>query len=194
MFWPKSSLRLSCRCCFLFQRRILQELSALLLEVVMIRCFSFLCVELLSVSHISAYTVNRSFNPKCCKNSSTLCHRSPFVSVTEYSLLKNNIVQLCLELTTIVQQVGLVVFPSELLKNCSSKNVAKLLLRWRDCFSITSLFLAYFLSLGVMGRFLDFGYPDMPGEIKGQCEVQNNTLCFEWKISRQGIYQHASVK
>uniref|UniRef100_A0A4W3H9D7 Si:ch211-26b3.4 n=1 Tax=Callorhinchus milii TaxID=7868 RepID=A0A4W3H9D7_CALMI len=30
--------------------------------------------------------------------------RSPFVSVTEYSLLKNNIVQLCLELTTIVQQ------------------------------------------------------------------------------------------
>ncbi|XP_076878803.1 connector enhancer of kinase suppressor of ras 2-like isoform X2 [Brachyhypopomus gauderio] len=29
--------------------------------------------------------------------------RSPFVSVTEYSLLKNNIVQLCLELTTIVQ-------------------------------------------------------------------------------------------
>nr|DBA20357.1 TPA: hypothetical protein GDO54_017147 [Pyxicephalus adspersus] len=29
---------------------------------------------------------------------------SPFVSVTEYSLLKNNIVQLCLELTTIVQQ------------------------------------------------------------------------------------------
>lgn len=31
--------------------------------------------------------------------------RSPFSSVTEYSLLKNNIVQLCLELTTIVQQV-----------------------------------------------------------------------------------------
>lgn len=31
--------------------------------------------------------------------------RSPFASVTEYSLLKNNIVQLCLELTTIVQQV-----------------------------------------------------------------------------------------
>uniref|UniRef100_A0A4W3H4N4 Si:ch211-26b3.4 n=1 Tax=Callorhinchus milii TaxID=7868 RepID=A0A4W3H4N4_CALMI len=30
--------------------------------------------------------------------------QSPFVSVTEYSLLKNNIVQLCLELTTIVQQ------------------------------------------------------------------------------------------
>ncbi|XP_078268744.1 connector enhancer of kinase suppressor of ras 2 [Rhinoraja longicauda] len=30
--------------------------------------------------------------------------RSPFVSVMEYSLLKNNIVQLCLELTTIVQQ------------------------------------------------------------------------------------------
>ncbi|XP_030621451.1 connector enhancer of kinase suppressor of ras 2-like [Chanos chanos] len=30
--------------------------------------------------------------------------RSPFVSVTEYSVLKNNIVQLCLELTTIVQQ------------------------------------------------------------------------------------------
>ncbi|KAF7707187.1 connector enhancer of kinase suppressor of ras 2-like isoform X2 [Silurus meridionalis] len=30
--------------------------------------------------------------------------RSPFVNVTEYSLLKNNIVQLCLELTTIVQQ------------------------------------------------------------------------------------------
>uniref|UniRef100_A0A3Q0S744 Si:ch211-26b3.4 n=1 Tax=Amphilophus citrinellus TaxID=61819 RepID=A0A3Q0S744_AMPCI len=29
---------------------------------------------------------------------------SPFASVTEYSLLKNNIVQLCLELTTIVQQ------------------------------------------------------------------------------------------
>lgn len=33
--------------------------------------------------------------------------RSPFSSVTEYSLLKNNIVQLCLELTTIVQQVHL---------------------------------------------------------------------------------------
>lgn len=33
------------------------------------------------------------------------CSRSPFASVTEYSLLKNNIVQLCLELTTIVQQV-----------------------------------------------------------------------------------------
>lgn len=33
------------------------------------------------------------------------CFRSPFASVTEYSLLKNNIVQLCLELTTIVQQV-----------------------------------------------------------------------------------------
>lgn len=31
--------------------------------------------------------------------------RSPFSNVTEYSLLKNNIVQLCLELTTIVQQV-----------------------------------------------------------------------------------------
>ncbi len=31
--------------------------------------------------------------------------RSPFVSVSEYSVLKNNIVQLCLELTTIVQQV-----------------------------------------------------------------------------------------
>ncbi|XP_039768373.1 connector enhancer of kinase suppressor of ras 2-like [Ornithorhynchus anatinus] len=30
--------------------------------------------------------------------------RSPFVSVSEYSLLKNNIIQLCLELTTIVQQ------------------------------------------------------------------------------------------
>uniref|UniRef100_A0A8C6KTH2 Si:ch211-26b3.4 n=1 Tax=Nothobranchius furzeri TaxID=105023 RepID=A0A8C6KTH2_NOTFU len=30
--------------------------------------------------------------------------KSPFASVTEYSLLKNNIVQLCLELTTIVQQ------------------------------------------------------------------------------------------
>uniref|UniRef100_A0A8C2H2M8 Si:ch211-26b3.4 n=1 Tax=Cyprinus carpio TaxID=7962 RepID=A0A8C2H2M8_CYPCA len=29
---------------------------------------------------------------------------SPFVSVSEYSVLKNNIVQLCLELTTIVQQ------------------------------------------------------------------------------------------
>lgn len=34
-----------------------------------------------------------------------VCFRSPFASVTEYSLLKNNIVQLCLELTTIVQQV-----------------------------------------------------------------------------------------
>uniref|UniRef100_A0AAQ5ZXU7 Uncharacterized protein n=1 Tax=Amphiprion ocellaris TaxID=80972 RepID=A0AAQ5ZXU7_AMPOC len=33
-----------------------------------------------------------------------VCFRSPFASVTEYSLLKNNIVQLCLELTTIVQQ------------------------------------------------------------------------------------------
>lgn len=129
MFWPKSSLRLSCRCCFLFQRHILQELSALLLEVVMIRSFSFLCVELLSVSHISAYTVNRSFNPKCCKNSSILCHRSPFVSVTEYSLLKNNIVQLCLELTTIVQQVGLVVFPSESSSCCCLKiAVVKMLL------------------------------------------------------------------
>lgn len=40
-------------------------------------------------------------------------HRSPFVSVTEYSLLKNNIVQLCLELTTIVQQVGVVIFHSD---------------------------------------------------------------------------------
>lgn len=36
---------------------------------------------------------------------SDVCFRSPFASVTEYSLLKNNIVQLCLELTTIVQQV-----------------------------------------------------------------------------------------
>ncbi|XP_072286747.1 connector enhancer of kinase suppressor of ras 2-like [Pyxicephalus adspersus] len=34
----------------------------------------------------------------------SLRNMSPFVSVTEYSLLKNNIVQLCLELTTIVQQ------------------------------------------------------------------------------------------
>lgn len=121
MFWPKSSLHLSCRCFFLFQRCILQELSALLLEIVMIRCFSFLCVELISVSHRSAYAVNRSYNPKRCKNSSVLCHRSPFVSVTEYSLLKNNIVQLCLELTTIVQQVGPVIFPSESSSFCCLK-------------------------------------------------------------------------
>uniref|UniRef100_A0A8B9D9T9 Connector enhancer of kinase suppressor of ras 2 n=1 Tax=Anser cygnoides TaxID=8845 RepID=A0A8B9D9T9_ANSCY len=40
------------------------------------------------------------------KNLLAWLDRSPFVSVTEYSLLKNNIVQLCLELTTIVQQVG----------------------------------------------------------------------------------------
>uniref|UniRef100_A0A8C4YF55 Uncharacterized protein n=1 Tax=Gopherus evgoodei TaxID=1825980 RepID=A0A8C4YF55_9SAUR len=39
------------------------------------------------------------------KNLLAWLDRSPFVSVTEYSLLKNNIVQLCLELTTIVQQV-----------------------------------------------------------------------------------------
>ncbi|NXX78366.1 CNKR2 kinase, partial [Urocolius indicus] len=38
------------------------------------------------------------------KNLLAWLDRSPFVSVTEYSLLKNNIVQLCLELTTIVQQ------------------------------------------------------------------------------------------
>uniref|UniRef100_A0A8C5H723 Connector enhancer of kinase suppressor of ras 2-like n=1 Tax=Gouania willdenowi TaxID=441366 RepID=A0A8C5H723_GOUWI len=39
------------------------------------------------------------------KNLLAWLDRSPFASVTEYSLLKNNIVQLCLELTTIVQQV-----------------------------------------------------------------------------------------
>ncbi|KAG7314377.1 hypothetical protein KOW79_021680 [Hemibagrus wyckioides] len=39
------------------------------------------------------------------KNLLAWLDRSPFVSVTEYSVLKNNIVQLCLELTTIVQQV-----------------------------------------------------------------------------------------
>uniref|UniRef100_H3DEB0 Si:ch211-26b3.4 n=1 Tax=Tetraodon nigroviridis TaxID=99883 RepID=H3DEB0_TETNG len=38
------------------------------------------------------------------KNLLAWLDRSPFSSVTEYSLLKNNIVQLCLELTTIVQQ------------------------------------------------------------------------------------------
>ncbi|XP_048400927.1 connector enhancer of kinase suppressor of ras 2 isoform X3 [Stegostoma tigrinum] len=38
------------------------------------------------------------------KNLLAWLDRSPFVSVAEYSLLKNNIVQLCLELTTIVQQ------------------------------------------------------------------------------------------
>uniref|UniRef100_A0A669E5W8 Si:ch211-26b3.4 n=1 Tax=Oreochromis niloticus TaxID=8128 RepID=A0A669E5W8_ORENI len=38
------------------------------------------------------------------KNLLAWLDRSPFASVTEYSLLKNNIVQLCLELTTIVQQ------------------------------------------------------------------------------------------
>uniref|UniRef100_A0A3B1IYL7 Connector enhancer of kinase suppressor of Ras 2 n=1 Tax=Astyanax mexicanus TaxID=7994 RepID=A0A3B1IYL7_ASTMX len=38
------------------------------------------------------------------KNLLAWLDRSPFVSVTEYSVLKNNIVQLCLELTTIVQQ------------------------------------------------------------------------------------------
>ncbi|XP_043913210.1 connector enhancer of kinase suppressor of ras 2-like [Protopterus annectens] len=38
------------------------------------------------------------------KNLLAWLDRSPFVSMTEYSLLKNNIVQLCLELTTIVQQ------------------------------------------------------------------------------------------
>ncbi|MCJ8733927.1 hypothetical protein PDJAM_G00229400 [Pangasius djambal] len=37
------------------------------------------------------------------KNLLAWLDRSPFVNVTEYSLLKNNIVQLCLELTTIVQ-------------------------------------------------------------------------------------------
>uniref|UniRef100_A0A4W4DVX5 Connector enhancer of kinase suppressor of Ras 2b n=1 Tax=Electrophorus electricus TaxID=8005 RepID=A0A4W4DVX5_ELEEL len=37
------------------------------------------------------------------KNLLAWLDRSPFVSVSEYSLLKNNIVQLCLELTTIVQ-------------------------------------------------------------------------------------------
>uniref|UniRef100_A0A674N887 Si:ch211-26b3.4 n=1 Tax=Takifugu rubripes TaxID=31033 RepID=A0A674N887_TAKRU len=38
------------------------------------------------------------------KNLLAWLDRSPFSNVTEYSLLKNNIVQLCLELTTIVQQ------------------------------------------------------------------------------------------
>nr|XP_023689768.1 connector enhancer of kinase suppressor of ras 2-like [Paramormyrops kingsleyae] len=38
------------------------------------------------------------------KNLLAWLDRSPFVTVTEYSLLKNHIVQLCLELTTIVQQ------------------------------------------------------------------------------------------
>ncbi|MGH0171765.1 UNVERIFIED_CONTAM: hypothetical protein FKN15_062167 [Acipenser sinensis] len=38
------------------------------------------------------------------KNLLAWLDRSPFVSVTEYSVLKNHIVQLCLELTTIVQQ------------------------------------------------------------------------------------------
>uniref|UniRef100_A0A8C1GV01 Si:ch211-26b3.4 n=1 Tax=Cyprinus carpio TaxID=7962 RepID=A0A8C1GV01_CYPCA len=38
------------------------------------------------------------------KNLLAWLDRSPFVSVSEYSVLKNNIVQLCLELTTIVQQ------------------------------------------------------------------------------------------
>lgn len=49
----------------------------------------------------------------------SLFHRSPFVSVTEYSLLKNNIVQLCLELTTIVQQVRVNFSSSKSLFNCS---------------------------------------------------------------------------
>ncbi|MGH0181992.1 UNVERIFIED_CONTAM: hypothetical protein FKN15_008545 [Acipenser sinensis] len=38
------------------------------------------------------------------KNLLAWLDRSPFVSVAEYSVLKNHIVQLCLELTTIVQQ------------------------------------------------------------------------------------------
>lgn len=31
--------------------------------------------------------------------------RSPFAAVTDYSVTRNNVIQLCLELTTIVQQV-----------------------------------------------------------------------------------------
>lgn len=66
--------------------------------------------------------VNRKLSNLYCENTKIRCPafqfllrfdnklfsfllRSPFASVTEYSLLKNNIVQLCLELTTIVQQV-----------------------------------------------------------------------------------------
>lgn len=46
-----------------------------------------------------------------CKNDLTVnsrCYffcRSPFAAVTDYSLTRNNVIQLCLELTTIVQQV-----------------------------------------------------------------------------------------
>lgn len=32
--------------------------------------------------------------------------RSPFAAVTDYSVTRNNVIQLCLELTTIVQQVS----------------------------------------------------------------------------------------
>jgi len=31
--------------------------------------------------------------------------RSPFAAVADYSMTRNNVIQLCLELTTIVQQV-----------------------------------------------------------------------------------------
>jgi len=81
----------------------------------------FCGVEPISRLHISACTVKRGCNPQCCINLSFLCHRSPFVSVTEYSLLKNNIVQLCLELTTIVQQVGGVIFCSKSSSYCCLK-------------------------------------------------------------------------
>uniref|UniRef100_A0A7N4PI61 SAM domain-containing protein n=1 Tax=Sarcophilus harrisii TaxID=9305 RepID=A0A7N4PI61_SARHA len=39
--------------------------------------------------------------------------RLPFVTVTEYGVLKNKIVQLCLQLTTIVQQVSTVIYNVE---------------------------------------------------------------------------------
>lgn len=32
--------------------------------------------------------------------------RSPFAAVADYSVTRNNVIQLCLELTTIVQQVN----------------------------------------------------------------------------------------
>lgn len=36
---------------------------------------------------------------------SLFLYRSPFAAVTDYSVTRNNVIQLCLELTTIVQQV-----------------------------------------------------------------------------------------
>lgn len=38
-----------------------------------------------------------------------LLGRSPFAAVADYSVTRNNVIQLCLELTTIVQQVGVIV-------------------------------------------------------------------------------------